>query len=86
MQCLVQVPPSFLEYSHFGTERYWTSLGREVCGPANILKARQIETFGFPFLYLWKVVAGLLLNPREGALRTIYRLAMLVSFPGQHLA
>ena len=80
--CWVQVPPRFLEYSHFGEERYLTSLGSEVTGSHAIRRARQLETLGFLPLYLYKLVAGLLFNPKEAAPRTVYRLAMLVSFPG----
>lgn len=77
-----QVPPQFLEYSHFGDEHYLTSLGQEVCGDEGIRRARRAETLGFLPLYLLKLVAGLL-DSREGGLRAIYRLVMLVTFPGE---
>ena len=77
-----QVPPKFLEYRHFGEEHYLTSLGREVRGQKDIAGARRVETLGFLPLYMWKLVAGLALNPKEGSLRTLYRLVMLVLLPG----
>ena len=50
-----------------------------------ISKARRVETFGFLPLYLWKLVAGLALNPKEGSLRTVYRIVMLFLLPGKTL-
>ena len=41
----------------------------------------QIEGWGFLPLYLYKLVGGAL-NPREGAMRTLYRVGLLVTFPG----
>lgn len=79
---LQQVPPKFLEYRHFGEEHYLTSLGREVTDFQAISKARRVETLAFLPLYLWKVIAGLALNPKEGSLRTVYRLVMFVFLPG----
>jgi len=76
------VPPKFLEYYHFGEEHYLTSWGREVVGDAAVRRARGLEAIGFLPLYLWKLGAGLALNPKEGSLRTIYRLFMLVLLPG----
>ena len=79
----MQVPPKFLEYHHFGKELYLTSLGRHVQGMDDISKARRLETFGFLPLYLWKIVAGLALNPKEGSLRTVFRIVMLFLLPGE---
>ena len=62
-----------------------TSLGRHVRGMTEISKARRTETIGFLPLYLWKVVAGLALNPKEGSLRTVYRIFMLFLLPGKSL-
>lgn len=79
----MQVPPKFLEYHHFGQEHYLTSLGRHVQGLEDISRARRVETFGFLPLYLWKIVAGLALNPKEGSLRTVFRVFMLFLLPGE---
>ncbi len=77
------MPPKFLEYHHFGEEHYLTSWGRHVSSTMEISKARRVETFGFLPLYLWKLVAGLALNPKEGSLRTVYRIVMLFLLPGK---
>lgn len=37
---------------------------------------------GFPVLYFYKVIAGRAWPPRESWLRTFYRFAFLLGFPG----
>lgn len=47
----------------------------------DIKKWHQIEGWGFLPLYLYKLVSGLL-GGQENPMRTLYRLLLLVTFPG----
>jgi hypothetical protein len=44
-------------------------------------KWHRREAWGFIPLYLYKVVAGIF-DRKEGLLRTVYRIVLLVAFPG----
>ena len=46
--------------------------------PQEIKRWHRIEAWGFLPLYLYKIFAGL----GDGALRSLYRVALLVTFPG----
>jgi hypothetical protein len=75
------LPPKFLEYRDAGEEVFITSFGQVLRDPQEVHRAKQIEGWGFIPLYLYKTVGGAL-NPREGAMRTLYRVGLLVTFPG----
>ena len=49
--------------------------------PQDIKRWHQIEGWGFLPLYLYKLVTGLL-GGQENPMRTLYRLLLLVTFPG----
>ena len=76
------LPPKFLEYRDAGEEVFITSFGRVlVTDDKQIHRAKQVEGWGFLPLYLYKLAGGAL-NPSEGAMRTLYRAGLLVTFPG----
>lgn len=74
-------PPKFLGYQHCRPEAFLTSRGQLVLDQQEVRQAHVREAWFFLPLYLHKLVAGAL-NPREAALRTLYRLALLVLLPG----
>ena len=75
-----RVPPKFLEYVHAGKERFITSFGRVLTDEADIRKWHRIEGAGFVPLYLYKVLAGIVV--RGESLRTLYRIVLLIVLPG----
>ena len=75
-----RVPPKFLSYSHVGKEHFITSFGRIVIDQAEIKRWHRIEGLGFLPLYVYKVVAGIVV--RGEWLRTLYRIVLLFVLPG----
>ncbi|CAL5223184.1 g5658 [Coccomyxa viridis] len=75
------LPPKMLEYADVGPEIFITSTGKVLFNQKDIRKWHQIEGWGFLPLYLYKLGSGLL-GGQENPMRTLYRLLLLVTFPG----
>ena len=76
-----KVPPQFLLYEHFPTEIYLSSFGQLVLDAQDIQKWHKNEAWGYLPIQLYKTV-GNLITLKESPVRTLYRLALLLSVPG----
>lgn len=76
-----KVPPRFLLYAHFPREIFLSSFGQLVLKTEDIARWHTIEAWGYLFIQLQKTF-GNLIRFRESPVRTIYRLALLISIPG----
>lgn len=74
--------PQFLGYRHHGKEMYLTALGGMMTEQGELRRRALIENLGFPFLYVYKLVAGRVGRRRESWLRTMYRVTFIVAAPG----
>ncbi|KAL0038755.1 hypothetical protein WJX79_006617 [Trebouxia sp. C0005] len=76
-----KIPPRFLLYDHFPREIYLSSFGQLVLETRDIAKWHKGEAWGYLPIQLYKTV-GNLIRLRESPIRTIYRLALLLTVPG----
>ena len=76
-----KIPPMFLLYDHFPTEILLSSFGDLVLDTDLIRRWHKIESYGYLPIQLLKTF-GNLVCLRESPIRTLYRLALLVSIPG----
>ncbi|BDA50872.1 probable feruloyl esterase A at C-terminar half [Coccomyxa sp. Obi] len=78
---ICRLPPRMLQYADAGQEVFVTSTGRVLFDPKEVKRWHNIEGWGFIPLYLYKLVAGMF-DRREKLLRSLYRVFLLVTFPG----
>ena len=76
-----KIPPRFLLYDHFPTEIFLSSFGDLVLDSHLISRWHTIESYGYLPIQLLKTF-GNLIRLRESPIRTLYRLALLVTVPG----
>ena len=76
-----KIPPRFLLYDHFPREIYLSSFGQLVLETKDIAAWYKTETWGYLPIQLYKTV-GNVIRLRESPIRTIYRLALLLTVPG----
>ena len=76
-----KVPPQFLLYEHFPREVYLSSFGQLVSDTKEIEKWHKREAWGYLPIQLYKII-GNLITLKESPVRTLYRLALLLSVPG----
>lgn len=76
-----KIPPMFLLYDHFPTEIFLSSFGDLVLDADLIRRWHTTESYGYLPIQLLKTF-GNLVRLRESPIRTLYRLALLLSVPG----
>ena len=76
-----KIPPKFLLYDHFPREIFLSSFGQLVLETKDVARWHKAEAWGYLPIQLYKTV-GDLVRLREGPIRTLYRLALLLTVPG----
>ncbi|KAK9808596.1 hypothetical protein WJX72_000227 [[Myrmecia] bisecta] len=77
-----KVPPRWLEYTHFGEERFLTTFGQLLDDPKQITKWRRREAWGFLPLGFYKIGHGVVGSDEHSLLRGLYRFMLLFVLPG----